>query len=432
MLCFRDDHYLCVCVDNHTRVECFIYDYQLDRCSHCLHDGRCLRGEISRSDDFVCLCSSCYSGGQCQFSSKAFTFTLDQIFYTDLTISHQSKKTVVLLILFSLLSFFFAIPNNLFLFVTFRQKSCLRNGIGHYLLTLSMISQFNLTLFVARLTHLSLNITNQSSSSTINTILCKLFNYFLVSSSRMVYWLSTLIAIERVYMTLILNGQWLKQPRIARRLILLTIVVILFTTIYEFLFYRSLSIVSTTKRAMCILQFPHDHQSQWITVHFFIPTLHSVVPFLVNLCSTIIICAMVVKKKMNTQRTQRSRAMNFLGRVRFIFSVLIENQELVLGPGLTLIPQLFSLPLIISSFTLNCQNIENNWIRYLLMCSYWISFTPQMTSFFLYISPSSFYCDEWHKTKLGKTINSKLRWHQSEAKTMVSSTLVSKSKQETK
>ena len=406
LLCFRDDHYLCICVDNHTRVECFIYDQQLDHCSNCLHNGRCLRGDPTRSIDFVCLCPLCYSGGQCQFSSKSFTFTLDQLFYTDLVMSHRSRIVVTLLIFFSALGFILAIPNNLFSFVTFRQRSCRRNGVGHYLLTLSVISQLNLALLVVRLTHLSLNIVHRSSSTTINTILCKVLNYSLVSSSRLVYWLSSLIAIERVYMSVVLNGQWLKQPRIARRLILFTAVTTLFTTTYEYLFFRSFSISDETERSMCIFEFPHAYRSQWMIVHVFMSTLHSVVPFVINLCSTITISIMVVKKKMNTRRTQKSQRMNFVGRIRFILTVLNENRELVIGPGLTLIPQLFSLPLFISSFTVDCQNIENSWIRFLLITSYWTSFTPQIISFFLYISPSSFYSDEWRKTQFRQRITS--------------------------
>jgi hypothetical protein len=226
----------------------------------------------------------------------------------------------------------------------------------------------------------------------------------------MVYWFSSLIAIERVYMSVVLNGQWLKQPRIARRLILITIFTTLISTVYECVFFRSLSINDITQRSMCIFEFPHAHRSQWMIVHLFVSTLHSVVPFIINLCSTITIGIMVVKKKMNTRRAEKSRKMTCIGRIRFILSVLNENRELVIGPGLTLIPQLFSLPLFISSFTLDCQNIENSWVRYLLITLYWTSFTPQIISFFLYISPSSFYSDEWHKTKLRQRIISLLRW----------------------
>ncbi|CAF3598839.1 unnamed protein product, partial [Rotaria sp. Silwood2] len=50
LLCFHDDSYLCVCNTNHTRVECFLYDHTLDRCSSCLAGGLCLKGSHTRSN----------------------------------------------------------------------------------------------------------------------------------------------------------------------------------------------------------------------------------------------------------------------------------------------------------------------------------------------------------------------------------------------
>jgi intracellular septation protein A len=94
--------------------------------------------------------------------------------------------------------------------------------------------------------------------------------------------------------------------------------------------------------------------------------------------------------------------MNIRVHLRLIFDVLRENQEFVIGPSITLVPQLFSLPLFISSFIFNCQNLEESWLRHFLIVSYWISFTPQWTSFFLYISPSSFYSNEWRQTNVGR------------------------------
>ena len=353
-----------------------------------------------------------------------------------------------LLILFSFLGFLFAIPNNVFSFVTFSRSPCLRTGVGHYLLCLSVINQINLGLFSARLTHLAISITSTSSASNWNNILCKLLNYFLLSSGRMVFWFSSLIAIERLYMTLVLNGRWLKQPHIARRLIALTIIGILLTTLYEFFFYKSLFIADISQRSMCVFEFPMSYRYQWTTIHLLISTLNSLVPILINLCATVTISVVVVKKRMNTLRTKKSQfwiekafdnngkiclvsleirnnqsaLVNFQQRIRFTLSVLNENKELVIGPGITLIPQLFSLPLFISSFTLDCRNIENSWLRYLLTASYWASFTPQLTSFFLYISPSSFYSGEWRKTKTRQSMHLMFTWRHSDRTGTIAST----------
>ena len=48
----HDGFYLCICADNHSRVNFFLLDDQLDRYSQCLADARCLQGNPHRSTDF--------------------------------------------------------------------------------------------------------------------------------------------------------------------------------------------------------------------------------------------------------------------------------------------------------------------------------------------------------------------------------------------
>jgi hypothetical protein len=199
LLCFRDDLYLCICADNHTRVECFRYDDTLDRCSSCVAGSRCLQGDRTRVNDYLCLCSPCHSGRRCQFNSRSFTFTLDQLFHTDLISSH--KRTMIsLLILFSSFGFLVALPNNFFSFVTLNRRSSLRTGIGHYLRCLSIVNQMSLTLLAARLIHLTLTTTSLLQlRPTTDDVLCKILNYSLTCFSRIAGWLSSFVALERLY-----------------------------------------------------------------------------------------------------------------------------------------------------------------------------------------------------------------------------------------
>ena len=301
LLCFRDDVYLCICADNQTRVECFLYEDQLDRCSSCLAGGRCLRGDHTRSSDFFCICPPCHSGGQCQFNTESFAFTLDQLFSVDL-LSDQKQTTISLLIFFSVLTFLLAIPNNAFTFMTVRRRPCLRHGIGHYLLWMSVINQVNLAFFFFRLLHLIVSLSDTFSfSSRWNDVLCKSLNYFLSSSSRMVYWLTSLISIERVYTTLFVNGRWLKKPRVARRLIAMVWISVLLTDGYELLFYRSLLDLTDGRRSICVLDYSMVDRSVWMIWHLLFLTVHSLLPLLINLCSTITISIVVVKNRMNTR-----------------------------------------------------------------------------------------------------------------------------------
>ena len=259
--------------------------------------------DLHRSNDFVCLCPSCYSGRQCQFNTKSFSFTLDQLFSPDLLSDQRRTTTISLLLVFSLFTFFLALPNNLFSLITLRRRSCLRYGVGHYLLTMSIINQLSLTLLLARLLHLILNITGTSSlSSTTNDHLCKSLNYLLSSSTRMVYWLTSLISIERLYTTLFLRGQWLKQPHIARRLILLTFVTVFISDLYELFFYKSFSTQTDEQShgSICVLDISSEDRRMWTTFHLLFLILHSLLPFLINLFSTITICLININKKIKT------------------------------------------------------------------------------------------------------------------------------------
>ena len=110
-------------------------------------------------------------------------------------------------------------------------------------------------------------------------------------------------------------------------------------------------------------------------------------------------------------RANQSVWMNIRDRLQLIVDVLSENKEFVLGPAITLVPQLFSLPLFISSFILDCRNLDGSWLRYFLIVSYWISFTPQWTSFFLYIAPSSLFSSEWRRTNICRRIDQVLHRH---------------------
>ena len=284
-------------------MECFLYGQQSDRCSSCLAGGRCLRGDSTRSSEFICICPPCYSGKYCQFNTRSFVFTLDQLFSTDL-LSDRKETMISLLLFFSLFAFLLAIPNNLFTFLTVRRRSCLRCGIGHYLLWMSVVNQINLAFFLLRLVPMIVSVSDTSLTSRWNDGLCKSLNYLLSSSSRMVYWLTALISLERVYITLFLNGRWLKNLRTARRLLALMLIVVLLSDSYELLFYRSFL---DGLRSICVLDYSMVDRSTWLVLHLLFLIVHSLLPFLINLCSTITISVIVVRNRMKTVDTNNRK-----------------------------------------------------------------------------------------------------------------------------
>ena len=345
LICFRDEAYLCICGLSHSYVECFLYDDQLDRCSKCFSGGRCLRGDPKQSNDFLCLCPSCYSGRQCQFNSKSFAFTLDQLLYTDLT-SSAKETTSALLIIFSLFGFLLAIPNNLFSFITFRRRSCLQNGIGHYLLCLSLVNQITLTLLLARLLHIILSLTIHPSHPLLSDLICKLLTYSLSCSMRVSLWLSTFVALERVYTTIFLTAHWFKQPHIARRLMISTFAVILLSAVYELIFTKSFSGVDEKNGAICVTEFPLQHQSLWTILHQIVSIGHFLLPILINIGCTFTIITVVIRTKMNLhQRKTRESFFSYQGYQLYpictsfaLFHAISNSIDILVEPS-----QIFSL-----------------------------------------------------------------------------------------
>ena len=423
--CFRDDGYLCICYYNDSyRAECFNYDPTLDQCSHCLAGGRCLRKNYSQPETFICLCPSCRLGSKCQFSSEFFSYSIDQLFTANLLSQNASvrRNTLSLLVIGPFLMLLVGLMNNLFCFVTFRRRMCLRNGVGQYLLCMSVINPISLGALFLRHIHIILS---HYSPTLTDILLCKLLSFSLTVSGRLVYWLVSLVAIERVYITLFLNGQWLKKPHIARALIVLILLVILATSVHELVFMQSYSKDNDSNSHLCVLDF-HQHRSLWTLFHQTVTVLHWLVPLLINISCTTTISYVVTKKKLSAcaHNTGKSDSANSAAisqksrsRVALLLDVLNENSDLILAPAITIVPQLFSLPLYIVAFLLICQNLETNALRYMLIVCYFTSFLPQLISFLLYVTPSSFFSQEWHATVLAKWIFPLNRPHQQQPPT---------------
>ncbi|CAF1377194.1 unnamed protein product [Didymodactylos carnosus] len=89
--CFYDLNisYLCFCDPKALRADCYYYDFDYDKCSYCLNNGRCYRGEKDNSNDFLCKCLKCQYGEICEYSTENFAFSLQT-----LLLSFSSEENV--------------------------------------------------------------------------------------------------------------------------------------------------------------------------------------------------------------------------------------------------------------------------------------------------------------------------------------------------
>ena len=177
---------------------------------------------------------------------------------------------------------------------------------------MSVINQINLALFVARLIHLVVKSSDTSPSSIWDDLLCKSLNYLLSSSTRMVYWLTSIVSIERLHTSLFFNGRWLRKPRVARRLILITICGVFISDIYELFFYKSFASQVDGQGSICVLPISHSDRTLWMTFHLFFLIINSLLPFLISLCSTVTVMSVVIKSKMNIRGAKKCQFIHFV------------------------------------------------------------------------------------------------------------------------
>ncbi|CAF4076366.1 unnamed protein product [Rotaria sordida] len=383
--CFHDTNYLCICSTSNSRAECF--SLPSDNCSKCLSNGRCVQDvtvNLAKEPEFLCICPRCYYGHVCEFSTLAFSFTLDSLIVQDLFKIRFVYLSIALLI------FLIGLFNNICCFSTFKRRATRKVGTGNYLLIVSILSQGSILLLLLKITHILISSNNLLDNiESINIITCKTISYLLSISTRSTYWLLSLISIERLCLVIYPSATLLKKPKVAIWLSLITILIIFSMHIHEIFYY---TIVKDSNNAtLCAINFVQKHVLLYdrITVLF-----HSLGPFIIQILS---ISCLIVMTARSRQRTIRHRNSNFFSD--HIIKQFKKQKELYLNPVVIIFS---TLPQIIISFSLACTELSTSWKRYILLITYFLSFLPQMLSLILHILPSTLYNKEFHETMIYK------------------------------
>lgn len=372
LLCFFDEIYLCICANNNSRVECFIYDQYLDHCSSCLSDGLCLKGGQSKLNDFICICPRCHYGYLCQFSTEQLSFTLDSL------IVYNHFNIQLLYLILTTIIFLIGIITNYASFVTFKRPNPRKVGVGNYLFILSLFSQCSLLSLFLKMNHILF-------ASLSSNIPCKIITYMLSITTRYSYWLTSCITIDRVRFTLFPFSTKLKRPRSALIISLITLLVISIMHIHELLFYISLK--DSSEQTVCVTTMTKE-----ISIYNRITVLiHCIIPFCIQIVS---ITLLIVFAARSRSRAATKQGM-FIQQLKQQFKC---QKELYLTP---IIIVLSGLPQIIFSFTFACIELSK-WKRHALLITYFLSYAPQVLGFMLFVLPSTNYSKEFQQTKLAK------------------------------
>jgi len=388
--CFHDYNYVCICEQDYPRAECFGYNRLLDSCSMCLSNGRCLQGELDDKRDFLCLCPKCHHGQMCQYSNEFMGFTLDSLIVKDTMQNHRLFSSIYMSI--TLLIFLFGLFNNLCSLLTFMRPSPRKFGVGNYLLIVSVVNQCSLLLLVLKMIHIIFG-SNGSLFEFTNRNLysCKIASYLLSVFTRITYWLSSFVTLERLCMVLFPTSSILKSPRLALVLSISTIIILSGMHIHEALYYTIIvdSTYTSANVTLCVTSYTKSFVSVYnrvnVLIHYFIPFVLQVISITIT----------IIRTACSRARTSGSTGETFIDLFKKQFRTQKEHY-------ITPIIIVFSaLPQAILSFSYACTELKQSWQRYTLLSAYFLSYLPQMLGFLLHVLPSTVFSQEFYKTKLG-------------------------------
>ncbi|UJR12437.1 hypothetical protein I4U23_016613 [Adineta vaga] len=370
LICFYDHNFLCICDEDHYRVECFNYDHNIERCSFCYADGQCLIENRLHTDNYLCLCPTCRSGRLCQFIDDGLSFTLHSAL---LRVSHVYQIIYCIMVF---LMFIFGGITNYATLITFSQPNLRKTNVGIYLLFFSVVSQLTLFSLIFKSLQIILNFL-------MNNILCKIISYALSTTIRCSFWLISWVAIIRMCCILLPFSTLLKNIRLTIIISLLTLIIVAVMDIHELFFY----IKDPSGESACIVSYPSIVSTyERITV-----ILHYIIPFFIQILSITVLIVLAARS--------RSRATNNSETfIKYLQRQFQNQKEMYIVPLVIIIS---GLPQSIFSFSFSCVDLSL-WQKHLLLIAYLVAYAPQTLGFVLFVLPSTNYLKEFQTTNLSK------------------------------
>ncbi|CAF3742556.1 unnamed protein product [Adineta steineri] len=387
LMCFYDETYMCLC-DLDRFSNCFIFNhsvtYDCQGNNYCENHGRCFQDDPKCSSIPLCICSDCYYGLKCQFTTKGFVLSLDYILSYHIKPNRsffQQPMIIKISIAIITLMLILGLINGITSILTFHMKRTRNVGRGYYLLisswtSICLIIMLTIKFWALLLSQMTI-LTNRSFLN-INCLLLDVTIKVLIAFND---WLNTCVSIEQVIN--IRKGvrfDRTKSKQISKWVILSILSFTILTHLHD-PFHRQLidDIDIDEKRIWCIVQY----SSSIGTFNSFIIFIHFLMPFLINLFSIIFIIISIA----NFHSTQERR----LPLIEHIRLQLKQHKSRLMA---SVVFVLLALARLIISFTSGCMKSPNN--SWLFLFAYLISFVPSMMTFIIYVLPSKTYKDEFN------------------------------------
>lgn len=291
----------------------------------------------------------------------------------------------------TMLMFVTGLINSVLSFLTFQNEAPRKTGCGMYLLASSITSLLTISMLAVQLwffifVHISTTVSLSVIRGGCKSIepLLKLFLYY-------DSWLNACVALDRTFNV----SKGARFDKVwSRRFARWTIVCLPFCIMVSFvhdLCYRDLFIkpiengqdnkIITDRLFWCVTRYPRFIQKYNTAILF----LHLVAPFLANLFSAAFIIFATARRRSAARPTEAYR--------EIVRLQLREHKQLLISPIILLI---LASPRLVIALSPGCANMSHNLWKYLF--GYFMSFTPSVLMFVVFVLPSPLYRTELKKS----------------------------------
>ena len=384
LICFYDSTQMCLCnLDRETN--CLEFDYTTQSTCRsndsCENDGFCFEDDPKCPTASFCACADCYHGSRCRLSTKESKLSLDSILAYHIQFEksiNEQPMIVKISIVVTTLMFLLGLINGIFSIITFRTKTACQVGVGYYLLTTSILSIIITCILMMKLFFLLLFQTGLINNHLVLISQCTMIDFllrFLLSASD---WLSACVAIERVLnISQGIHFNKTKSKQVAKWLITIILLVTVGTHIHDPI-HRQLIDDREEQRIWCVPKY----SSVFKVYDAIFNVIHFSVPFAINCISAMIVILTTARTRSNAQKKISYRL-----HLRQQF----HQHKHLLVSALILIS--LGVSRLIFSFLSGCmKSARESWF-YLI--GYFISFTPPISTFIVFILPSDAYKQEF-------------------------------------
>ena len=347
--------------------------------------------------------SHCVFGDQCNPYRKGIGLTINDILRDQIQSNISFGKQAFLIqaaAFITMIMFVIGFINGICSLITFKNRKLRKVGCVLYLLASSVTSLLTITMFTIKFWFVILIRLHSTVSASVLRVDCAFLSLILKLCLYFDGWLNACVAIERtVNVSKGINFDKTTSRRAARWIIFILLILILCSIIHEPIHHEiieytikkyrpkdnsstmSVSIQTATdieynieRNRICVTRYSYSVQAY----NTFILFVHLVVPFIANLYSGLFIIFGTARQRAVAQKKQTFK--------EHVFAQIKEHKQLLISPFILLI---LAIPRLAISLVSGCINPSQS--PWLYLCAYFISFTPPMLIFVVFVLPSELY-----------------------------------------